>query len=198
MTHYDNAAGLLSRSAFYKTIIARVCRLMRYLLFPAAIIFFIVAQTSVLQYTPVFFQLYDLLVPFVVYLSLYHSFGACIPVIIAGGMAMDMLSGAPMGIYMASYFLIYLLFRLVPRWVTISDHSLFFLLSVAGVAIENIVFVSAVWMISNISFMTVHALKIILLQLFWVIITAPFLWMLFRFLFAESKVVADGKGKNGS
>lgn len=166
---------------------------MRYLLSLVVIIVFIVAETSVLPYMPSVFRFYDFLVPFAVYLSLYQSLATGLPVIIAGGMAMDMLSGAPMGIYLASYLWIYLIFRLVPGWVRFGDHILFFFLSIIGVAIENVIFATAVWVISNVSFFTVHTGKTILLQLFWTMVTAPFLWIFFQFLFAGLKTDINAK-----
>ena len=167
--------------------------MMRYGLALLLIIMLIVVETSVLPYLPQMIRFYDFLVLFAVYLSLYQSLSAGLPLVVIAGLAMDVLSGAPLGIYMASYLWVFLVFRRVPTWVRIGDHTLFFILSLAGVAIQNLIFGMAAWSISRVPFFTVHTGMMVLFQLLWTVVTAPFFWFLF-----QSLLEVSNRGSSGS
>lgn len=130
-------------------------------------------------------RFYDFLVPFAVYLSLYKPLCEGLVVLAAAGLVMDMLSGAPIGVYLTTYLWVFLAFRRVGRWVGIKDHLLFSLLAVLGVLFQNIIFIIAVVAGSSRGFFTIQSLQIILLQIFWTMVTAPFLWLGFKRCFAD-------------
>lgn len=168
--------------------------MMRYLISLMVIIGLIVVETSILPYLPEILRFYDFLVAFAVYLSLYQPIATGIPVMVIAGLAMDMLSGAPPGIYLASYLWVFLVFRHVSGWVRIGDHTLFFFLSIIGVGVQNLIFGIAAWSVSRVPFFTGDTGVIVLLQLFWALVTAPFLWLLFHFLFSDTHQ-ASGTGE---
>lgn len=172
--------------------------MMRYVLSLMVIIGLIVIETSILPYLPGILRFYDFLVAFAVYMSLYQSLATGIPVMVIAGLAMDMLSGAPPGIYLASYLWVLLVFRHVPGWVRIGDHTLFFFLSIIGVGVQNLIFGVAAWSVSRVPFFTGDNGVIVLLQLFWALVTAPLLWLLFQFLFSDTHQAsgtAESKGR---
>lgn len=171
--------------------------MMRYLLSLVVIIGLIVIETSILPYLPGILRFYDFLVAFAVYMSLYQSLATGIPVMVIAGLAMDMLSGAPPGIYLASYLWVFLVFRHVPGWVRIGDHTLFFFLSIIGVGVQNLIFGVAAWSVSRVPFFTGENGVIVLLQLFWAFVTAPLLWLLFQFLFSDTHQASGTAESNG-
>lgn len=145
----------------------------------------VIVQTSIIPYMPGFFRFYDFLVPLAVYLSLYKPLSHGLPVLIAAGLIMDMLSGAPIGIYLTTYIWVFLAFRRVARWVGIKDHMLFSMLAVIGVLFQNLIFSAAMISWSFQEFLVFQNLQVILLQVFWAVVTAPFLWLGFRYCFTD-------------
>lgn len=171
--------------------------MIRYLFYLVLVVFLVILQTSILPYLPVVGRFYDFLIPFIVYLSLYKPLGDGLPVLAAGGLAMDMLSGAPIGIYLTTYLWIFIACRGAPRWISIREHLLFSLLVVLGVLFENILFSVAVLSAETPRFFTAHSLRIILLQLFWALVTAPFFWLGFQYLFVNPGWLSGKGSRNG-
>ncbi len=172
--------------------------MIRYLFYLFLVVLLVLMQTCILPYLPAIFRFYDFLVPFAVYLSLYHTLGEGLPVLLIAGLTMDMLSGAPIGIYLTTYLWVFVAFRPVPRWVKVKDHFLFSLLSVLGVLFENLIFVIAILLGPHRLFFTAQSLQTIVLQLFWAFVTAPFLWLGFQYLFDNSGRFFPKRTKNGS
>ncbi|MCF8111050.1 MAG: hypothetical protein K9J85_06135 [Desulfobacteraceae bacterium] len=160
--------------------------MIRYLFYLIIVVLLVIIQTSVIPYMPPVFRFYDFLVPFAVYLSLYTPLGEGLVVLAAAGLVMDMFSGAPTGVYLITYLWVFLVFRRVGRWVGIKDHLLFSGLAVLGVLFQNLIFAMVVVAGSSRGFFTLQSLQIILLQVFWAVITAPFLWLAFKLCFADS------------
>ena len=171
--------------------------MIRYLFYLVFVVCLVLLQTSILPYLPFVGRFYDFLIPLIVYLSLYKPLGDGLPVLAAGGLIMDMLSGAPIGIYMTTYLWVFIACRGAPRWISIRDHLLFSVLVVLGVLFQNVLFSAAVLMAEAPRFFTPHSLRIILLQLFWALVTAPFLWLGFRYLFVNPGRLSGKESRNG-
>lgn len=159
---------------------------MRFLSYVFVLMLLVVLQTCAIASLPAIFRFYDLLVPFAVYLAIYKPLRVGLPILLAAGMIMDMMSAAPIGIYLTTYLWLFLALRQIPRWVRIRHHMLFILLSMLGVGFQNIVFGVAVLSISRTPFFTAHTMRVIVVQLFWSFVTAPFLWLGFQYLFGGS------------
>ncbi|MFW6082107.1 MAG: hypothetical protein ACOC7W_09340 [Desulfosalsimonas sp.] len=166
--------------------------MIRYLYYLVTAVFLVIVQTSIIPHLPGILKFYDFLVPLAVYFSLYKPISHGLPVLVAAGLVMDMLSGAPIGIYLTTYLWVFLAFRRVARWVGIKDHLLFSLLTVLGVFFENLIFAVAVVSGQPRGFFALDSLELILLQVLWTAITAPFLWLGFRYCFAD-RVRAAGR-----
>ena len=171
--------------------------MIRYLFYLVLVVFLVILQTSILPYLPEGGRFYDLLIPFIVYLSLYKPLGDGLPVLAAGGVAMDMLSGSPIGIYLTTYLWVFIACRGAPRWISIRPHLLFSLLVLLGVLFQNTLFAAAVLSAETSRFFTAHSLRIILLQHFWALVTSPFLWLGFQYLFANPGWFSGKAGRNG-
>lgn len=159
--------------------------MIRYLFYLITAIFLVIVQTSIIPHMPGILKFYDFLVPLAVYFSLYKPLSHGLPVLAAAGLVMDMLSGAPIGIYLTTYLWVFLAFRRVARWVGIKDHLLFSMLAVLGVVFENLIFSVALISSSPRVFFIVDSLELILLQVLWTVVTAPFLWLGFKYCFGD-------------
>ena len=64
----------------------------------------VILQTTIMPYLPPLDKFYDLLIPFIVYLSLSRPVRESLPFILFLGYIMDNLSGGPFGLYLTTYF----------------------------------------------------------------------------------------------
>ena len=154
-------------------------------------------QTTVIPALPVLLSPYDLLIPFVVYFTLFRPLAESLPVIIITGCAMDMLSGAPIGIYMFVYAWILLLFTKAKLYLHLRDPVLFQMIVIIGILIENIIF-GLFFAFQAMSFdLSLYACQIVLIQLVWVFLTIPFIFIVFDYGFgAIDKLISGGLKKS--
>lgn len=165
--------------------------MIRYLSYLIFAVLLVIIQTSIIPYMPAVLKFYDFLVPLAVYFSLYKPVRQGLPVLIAGGIIMDMLSAAPIGIYLTTYLWVFLAFRPIARWVGIKDHLLFSMLAVIGILFENFIFAIAVIFDYSQGFFTVETLQVVLMQVLWTVVTAPFFWLGLSYCFSDQGRVTD-------
>lgn len=96
-------------------------------------------QTSVIPYFQIFGGIYDTLIPFILYLSLFCPFVEGLLTVVACGFIMDSLGGGPFGIFSTSYIWIFIGVKQLTTYVNISGAILISLLTMLGVLIENAV-----------------------------------------------------------
>lgn len=102
----------------------------------------ILLQTSVMPYFFVFdgiYCMYDILIPFILYLSIFCPFSESLPVIAVCGFVMDSLSAGPFGIFSTSYIWIFIGIRWIAAFIRISGAILSSALMMLGVLVENAV-----------------------------------------------------------
>lgn len=171
---------------------------MRYILFVAMALLLVVLQTVVVPALPAAFRFYDFIILLAVYFSLYRSFGEGLPMVILAGAMMDMVSGAPIGIYLTIYLWLFVAFRRVWRWIRISGNLLFPLIVMVGVLFENCVFWAAISLQKGVPVLSANAGEIILLQLVWAAATAPVLLVVLkRIFFSVDMMTGKGFAENG-
>jgi len=154
-------------------------------------------QTTVIPALPFLLSPYDILIPFIVYFTLFRPITEGLTVIIIAGFAMDMLSGAPAGIYLFIYTWIILLFKRAKLYFHLRDPVLFQIVVVIAILIENMIF--ALYIAFNtISFeLSFHGCQIVLIQLIWVFFTIPFIFIVFDYVFsAIDRLIAGGLRKS--
>ena len=140
-------------------------------------------QTTLL---PDFFRLfaqYDLLIPFVVYLTLFRSGIGILPVILISGCLMDVLSGGTIGVYIATYILILICFRTATVYFHFKNSILFQIVIILSVLMENIIF-SMVILLQTHSFnFSFYSGGVLLTQLIWAVISSPLVYFMFNYIF---------------
>jgi rod shape-determining protein MreD len=170
---------------------------MRYSIYFLIGILLISLQTTVAPvFSPLIF-LYDLVVPLVVFLVLFRPGVEGLIVIIGVGCGMDMLSGAPPGVYLLSYLWIFLLFKNSRDYLQLSDSALFQAAVFLGVLIELLIF-GAFYALSTPSFrLSPYAAWIVFTQMFSAIITGPFVFIVFDGGFNRLETLLSRKPARG-
>ncbi len=156
---------------------------MTYLFYLCICLSLIIIQTTILPNFPLFERFYDLLILFTLYLGLFRPFFEGLPVILVLGVVMDSISGGPFGLYITTYFWLFVIMRWLILYLhagnlllfSLSNLLLLSLVVFAGVLMGNVVFLMAMKISQPDWSFWVPAKKNILFgQLLWVIITGPF------------------------
>ena len=153
--------------------------LMLYLVFFVLGLILIIIQTTMIPLLLVLGRFYDLLIPFVLFISAYGQFRNSTFVIVGVGLIMDCISGGAFGLYSITY----LWLHMVVNWMTVflEAKSVVFLLLmvVCGTVIENLFFIITVSGFKSL-FLS-DLLHSFITQALWGVFTSPFLIMaLFR------------------
>lgn len=141
----------------------------------------VIFQTTVMPYFPLFDRFYDLLAPFVIYLSLFHSVRDSIPVILFFGFVMDSLSGGPFGLYLTTYVWLFVGVRWIITFLHVGDSFLLPFVVAAGVLMQNCIFIGTVAMLESGSRFSSATINTVGVQVFWAIFTGPIFLMFFNY-----------------
>lgn len=144
-------------------------------------LFLVIVQTTVIPYIPLFHQFYDLLCPFVIYLSISRSTREGIPVILFLGFVMDNISGGTFGLYLTTYIWLFIGVRWIITFLHLNDSFLLPFVVAAGVLMENLIFVGTHAMFEPGSWRSSPVLDTIGVQVLWAVVTGPVLLMFFNY-----------------
>ena len=158
---------------------------MRYVFYLIFGIFLIGLHTAVLADLPAIISFYDILIPFVVYFSLFRGLSAGLSVVLIIGFIMDMISGAPNGIYMATFMIVYLMFRNITAYFHAQETVLFTICTVVGIGIENLAFGMSSLILHTDVDISFTAFQIVIVQIIWAFLTGPLIYQLFTAIFGS-------------
>jgi rod shape-determining protein MreD len=154
---------------------------MNYFFNISACLFLVILQTTVMPCLRLLNSFYDLLIPFVIYLSLSRNVRESLPFVFVLGFIMDNLSGGPFGLYLTTYFWLFVGVKGVTRLLQVGNRLFSLTLIVAaGVLIENLIFLGTLTILGPEPQLAGDAAKIITVQVFWAIWTGPIFLMIFR------------------
>jgi len=136
-------------------------------------------HTAILSDFPDIISFYDILIPFVVYLSLFRSLSAGISMVLIIGFFMDTVSGAPNGIYMAVFMTVFLIFRNISAYFQAQETFLFTACTAVGVFVENLLFCLLLMLAHPDPAVLVNSVQLIIVELIWVLLTAPLIFRVF-------------------
>ena len=142
-------------------------------------------QTTVMPYFHLFDRFYDLLSPFVIYLSLFRSLRQSIPVILFFGFLMDSLSGGPFGLYLTTYIWLFIGVKWIITFLHLGDSLLLPFLVAAGVLLQNCIFIGTIAMFEPGTQFLSAAVSIVTIQVLWAIFTGPILLMFFNYSYGR-------------
>lgn len=146
---------------------------MRYGFYIGTCLFLIIVQTTLLTYFNIFAGMYDLLIPFVIFISICLPLRESLPFVLILGLIMDNLSGSPFGLYLTFYFWLVAGVRWVLRFLRVSNKFFLSMMVVAAVLIQNMLIVGVFGFVGSGWQLQAAALKNIALQIFWALMTGP-------------------------
>ena len=141
----------------------------------------IVVQTTVMPYIPLFDRFYDLLSPFVIYLSIFRSNRESLVIIFLFGFFMDIISGGPFGLYITAYVWLFIGVRWTITFLHVGDSMLLPFVVALGVLMENFIFVVTSAMFEQSSRVSEAMVSTIIVQVLWAIFTGPLFLMFFNY-----------------
>lgn len=155
---------------------------MTQLIYIPVVLCLIILQTAIL---PFFFNVtesYDTMIIFILYLGLYRSLWEGIPILMAVGILMDCLSGGSFGIYTTTYIWLYAFIRATIQFLHVNSLIVLPVTIVTGVFLENlVVFLTVLMGRSDVAF-SYEAVKTVLSQLLWAVVTGPVIFTVIKSL----------------
>jgi cell shape-determining protein MreD len=141
----------------------------------------IVIQTTVMPHIPVFERFYDLLTPFIVYLSIFRPVRESTVMILIFGFLMDNISGGLFGLYLTTYFWLFLSVRWAITFLHVGDSFLLPFVVAVGVFMENMIFIGANAMFNRNLQLSQTVVNTVAVQVLWAVFTGPFFLILFNY-----------------
>ena len=133
----------------------------------------VLIKTTLIPALSMFNKFYDLLIPIIIYLSLFRSLREGIPVILFFGVIMDSLCGGPAGLYLATYIWLYAGMRWLSRFLHTGSILLAVIAVAVGVTFECMILVGYMFILAPDAIIPTDAAKTVLLQIIWALITGP-------------------------
>ena len=146
---------------------------MRYGFYIGICLFLIIVQTALLTYFNIFNGMYDLLIPFVIFISICMFPRESLPFILILGLIMDNLSGSPFGLYLTFYFWLFVGVRWILKFLRASNKFFLSLVVVAAVLVQNLLIIATFGFMGPGMQLPAAALKNIGAQFFWALTTGP-------------------------
>ena len=151
----------------------------------------VILQTTVLPNIPLAGNFYDLLIPLLIYLTLFRPSHESLPFVFFLGLLMDNLSGTPFGLYLTTYFWIYIGVKMVASYLRVGNRIMLALIVCCGVLIQNLLMVISALIMDSAWLPPANAVAIITRQLLWALVTGPLFLILFRFTLSRLERVID-------
>ena len=123
--------------------------------------------------------LYDLLVPFVVYLGLHRNPRQALPLLILAGLAMDGLSGGVFGVHLSAYLWMYVGVRWAIQFLHVGNTILLPLLVTLGVAFKSMLVAFSAVVLASAPWPVESAFPVVSVQILWGAVTGPLLMIVF-------------------
>jgi cell shape-determining protein MreD len=141
----------------------------------------VILQTTVMPYLSVLDRFYDLLIPFIVYLGLLRPLREGLLFVCFLGFIMDNLSGGPFGLYLTSYFWLFIGVKGITQLLQVGQRVFIITLIVAaGVLAQNLIFLGSFAIFSPELQLAGDAFKIVTVQILWALLTGSVLLIIFR------------------
>ncbi|MBW2436897.1 MAG: hypothetical protein JRF29_06440 [Deltaproteobacteria bacterium] len=157
---------------------------MRYGFYIGTCLLLLIVQTTILPYIPVLRGMYDLLIPFVIFISICLPMRESLPFVLILGLIMDNLSGSPFGLYMTFYLWLFIGVRFIIRFLRVSNRFLLSAVVVIAVLIENLLTIAIFAFFRPAGQLPADTFLVLTQQFLWAIVTGP-LFLLFLLALAK-------------
>ena len=140
----------------------------------------VILQTTVMPYLTMLDRFYDLLIPFIAYLGLSRPVREGLLFVCFLGFIMDNLSGSPFGLYLTSYFWLFIGVKCITQMLQVGKRVFIITVIVAvGVLVENLIFLGSFAIFSPEQRIAGDAVKIVAVQILWALLTGFLFLILF-------------------
>ena len=146
---------------------------MRYIFYIGTCLFLLIVQTTILPNIPVLRGMYDLLIPFVIFLSICLPIRESLLFTLILGLIMDNLSGSPFGLYLTFYLWLFVGMRFIIKFLRASNKFFLSMVVIVAVLIENLFMIATFLLFSPTEQMPADAFLIVIQQLLWSLATGP-------------------------
>ena len=168
---------------------------MSYIFNISACLFLVILQTTVMPYMPLLNRFYDLLIPFIVYLGLSRPVRESLPFVLFLGFIMDNLSGGPFGLYLTTYFWLYLGVKGITMFIQVGNRLIIITIVIAsGVLFENLILLGSFAILKNRQPFAGNAIESVAVQILWAIFTGALFLLFFRN--THSRIGLGSKGNS--
>ena len=167
---------------------------MKYGIFIGSCLFLIILQTTICPYFNVFSGIYDLLIPFVIFICIYLPLRESLPFVLSLGLIMDNLSGSPFGLYLTFYFWLLVGVRWIITFLRVGNIFFLSLVAVVAVLIENILIIATFALSGSDWQLPADVFQNITLQFLWAVATAPLFLFCLLTLLKRFRVQFNGAG----
>lgn len=156
----------------------------------------VIVKTTLIPDLPLFEKFYDLLIPIIIYLSLFRSIKEGLPIVVFFGMIMDSLCGGPVGLYLTTYIWLYAGMRWLSQFLHTGSIILWALSVTAGVVFEGLVMLAYMALLAPTAVISADTIRTILMQIIWSLITGPVIlliiaWAQKRIDYWRSRIFPD-------
>jgi cell shape-determining protein MreD len=167
---------------------------MKYCFYIGTCLLLIIVQTTVLSYFNVTRGIYDLLIPFVIFLSICLPVRECLPFILVLGFIVDNLSGSPFGLYLTFYFWLFVGIRWIIKYLRAGNKLFLSLVVIVAVLIENILVMGTFAFFGPVAQLPAETVKNIALQIFWALFTGPLFLLSLLAISKRFNIQLNGSG----
>ena len=138
----------------------------------------VIVKTTLIPGLPLFEKFYDLLIPIVIYLSLFRPIREGAPLVLFFGLMMDSLCGGPAGLYLATYIWIYAGMRWTSQFLRTGNMLLLTLAVAIGVAFECLVLLVYMLLLAPSAIPPGDTARTVAFQIAWALLTGPIILMI--------------------
>lgn len=138
----------------------------------------VLIKTTLIPGMPFLDKFYDLLIPIVIYLSMFRPVREGLPIVLFFGLIMDSLCGGPMGLYLTTYIWLYVGVRWLGQFLQTSNLFLFAAAVAGGVAFEILILLGYMLLLAPAAIIPEDTAKTVVLQLIWAFITGPLIMVM--------------------
>ena len=135
-------------------------------------------KTTLIPTLPLFEKFYDLLIPIIIYLSLFRSMKEGVPVVIFFGLMMDSLCGGPVGLYLATYIWLYAGMWWLSQFLHTRNIVLLALSVTLGVVFEGLVMLIYMVVLAPTAIIPEDMIRTLLTQTIWSMVTGPIILLI--------------------
>lgn len=165
---------------------------MRYGFFIGTCLFLLIVQTTIFPFIPGLGGMYDLLIPFVIFIIICLPLRESLPFVLILGLIMDNLSGSPFGLYLTFYVWLFIGVRFITKFLRVSNKFFLSVVVVAAVLIQNLLIIATFAIFGPGGALPADTVLNVATQFIWAVATGPLFLLCLLSLAKRFKLQWDG------